>query len=400
MADIRSYLKEKEKREQKKEDYKEKIARHKLTFFYRIVFILVALAALGFFFYLQYKRHVYTDYDIIASVDRESIGGTTDIRLGNAILTYSKDGAHCTDSKGNVTWNQTFQIQDVRVDACGDTVAMGDYNGRSIYVADAEKLLGEITTTMPIRDLTVSEAGYVTAVLDDGEVTRINTYNLKGELLKEGRAHMDDSGYPMAVSLSPSGDLLCVAYVYVDAGVLKTNIAFYNFDRVGSNVSDLLVSTWAYTDMLIPYVKFANDNTAFAVGDSRLMIYSGSHEPGDPAEHMYDSEIRSVFNNEKYIGLVLISDKPENRYRLDVYDTASPNSKARSFYFDVDYTDIFFGKDHFVIYNDKECQIMTMDGIEKFRGNFSEPVKLMVAAGNGYRYMLVKEGSMDTIQLK
>ena len=226
MADIRSYMKEKEKRERRQEDYKDKIARHKLASFYRVVAVIAVLAVLGVFFFLQYQRHVYTDYDIIASVDRQSVGGAVDVRLGDAILTYSKDGAHCTDVKGNVTWNQTFEIQDVRLSVSGNSLAIGEYNGRNIYLANAENLLGQITTTMPVRDLAVSEAGYVTAILADGDVTWINTYNSSGEMVRDGRTHMDDSGYPMALSLSPNGGLLCVAYVYVDAGVLRTEVVF------------------------------------------------------------------------------------------------------------------------------------------------------------------------------
>lgn len=398
MADIRSYMKEIEKRGEKREDYKEKIAKHKMASFFKVLCIVLVLAGVVVFFAIQYRNQIYTDYDIVASVDRESVSGATDMRLGNLILTYSKDGAHCRDAKGNVNWNQTFEIQDVRLAVNGNTVAMGDYNGRDIYVANTEKLLGEISTTMPIRDLTVSESGTVTAVLADSDITWVNTYSSSGMI--EGRTHMDDSGYPMAVSLSPNGELLCVAYVYLDAGILKTNIAFYNFGVVGSNASDFLVSTWAYTDMLIPSVQFINNDTAFAVGDGQLIIYSGSYVPNPLAGYLYDREVQSVFYNDRYVGLVFYSDNSENKYQLNVYDTTKADGQAKVFYFDIDYTDLFFEKDTFVIYNETECQVMTIGGIEKFRGKFSEPVRLMIPAEKSYRYILVTDDSIDTIQLK
>ena len=53
-----------------------------------------------------------------------------------------------------------------------------------------------------------------------------------------------------------------------------------------------------------------------------------------------------------------------------------------------------------VIYNETQCQIMTMDGIEKFNGSFSKPVRLMLPTGKAYRYLLVTDSSIDTIQLK
>lgn len=398
MADIRNYMKEKAKREKKQEDYKDKIARHKTNFAFRILLIVLLLAAFAVFIFIQYKTHTYTDYDIVAMTPREAVSGSTDVKIGSAILTYSKDGAHCTDARGNVNWNQTFEIQDVILARSGDTVAIGEYNGRSIYLADSEKLIGEITTTMPIRQLAVSSNGYVAAVLADTDITWINIYDSSGSAKWEGRTHMDDSGYPMALSLSPNGDLLLVSYLYVDAGILKTKIGFYNFGPVGANFSDHFVSTYAYTDTLIPCVGFLNDGTSFSVGDNRLTIYSGSLVPEEKEGHLYDREIRSVFYSDRYIGLVFLSDNNENQYQLKVYDTAS--DKVDDFYFDLDYTDIFFGKDNLVVYNETECQILTMDGIEKFHGTFQKSVRLMAPVGNTYKYLLVTEDSIETIQLK
>ena len=115
---------------------------------------------------------------------------------------------------------------------------------------------------------------------------------------------------------------------------------------------------------------------------------------------MIDREVRSIFYNERYVGLVFFSDNSENRYQIDVYDTETPNSKAKTFYFDIEYTDIFFEKGALVIYNETECQVVTMDGIEKYHGNFAKPVGLMASAGKAYKYLLITDDSMDTIQLK
>lgn len=403
MADIKNYLKEKEKiekRMQNRVDYKKKIAQHKLSSLYRTFLIIAVIVALIVLFIVQYKRHIYTDYDIVASIKVDSASGAINVRLDKSILTYSKDGAHCTDIRGNVKWNQTFEIQDARLSISGDMMAIGDYNGRSIYVADTEGILQEITTTMPIRDLAVSEAGYVTVVLADTDVMWINTYDNQGQLDKYSRATMDNSGYPMEVALSPNGELLCVAYVYVDSGALKTNLAFYNLGAVGDNVNDFLVSFNVYTDMLVPHVRFLSNDTAFAVGDNRLMIYTGSHKPVTQAEHMLGAQVRSVFYSERYVGLVFAGDNGENRYKIEVYDASNPTSKPRIFYFDMDYSDIFFGEDNLVIYNATECMIVTMDGSEKFHGNFAKAVNLMLPVGNAYKYLLVTDDSMDTIQLK
>ncbi len=394
MADIKLV----KDRENKQEDYRDKILKYRLTNIYRFVLLLMVFVAVIILIVVQYRKHVYTDYSIMSTVARQSGEKSTPLRLGKVIMNYSEDGSNCIDLKGEAIWNQTYQLQDIEVAVNRDVSALCSYNGNQIFIQNAQECLGEITTTMPIRDITVSANGRVTAILADTDATWVNTYDSDGELLFYGESYMQNSGYPVAVSLSPNGELLGVSYVYLDAGTVKTNIVFYNFGPVGANQSDYLVSTQSYADMLTPYIQFMDDETAFAVGDSRLMIYKGAQKPVSVAEYFYnDTEIKSIFYSEKYIGLILASDKAENRYRLDVFGLDA--QKVGSFYFDLEYSDMFFEDEGFVIYNETECLIMNMDGLEKFRGDFNGTVELMVPTGSAYRYVLVTRSSLDTIQL-
>ena len=118
MADIRSYRREKAKIEQNRNDYRTKIKRHKLKNVYRVLLVVVALIAVAVLVFVQYKLHVYTGYDTVSTVLLENSAGAEDIRLHDSVLTYSKDGAHCTNTKGAVTWNQTYEIQDIIVKTC------------------------------------------------------------------------------------------------------------------------------------------------------------------------------------------------------------------------------------------------------------------------------------------
>ncbi len=398
MADIRSFLREREKRERGQADYRTKIRLHKLTAMYRGLLICAVVVAAIILLTALYRRHVYTGYDIVSSVEREKDSESVDVALQNRILTYSKDGASCTDAKGGLIWNQTYEIQDIKIAINQNVAAIGNYNGRDIYVQNTEGILGTINTTMPVRDIAVSANGHVTAVLADTDVTWINTYDSTGELIADGQTHMDLSGYPGAIALSPNGEMLAVAYVYVDAGMLKTNIAFYNFGPVGKNVSDRIVSAYSYADLLVPEICFPDGETAFAVGDDSLLIYKGSQIPELEARYMFSQEVLSVFYGEKYVGIVFGSDDPESRYLMQVYNTSA--QLVGSYYFDMDYTDILFTKDNFIIYNDTQCMIRTYDGLEKFNGSFREPVNVMIPTDSAYRYILVTDHSIDTIQLK
>ena len=398
MADIRSYRREKAKIEQNRNDYRTKIKRHKLKNVYRVLLVVVALLAVAVLVFVQYKLHVYTGYDTVSTVLLENSAGAEDIRLHDSVLTYSKDGAHCTNTKGAVTWNQTYEIQDIIVKTCKNVSAIASYNGREIYVQDTKKQLGSISTTLPIKDIAVAANGNVTAVVADTDVTWINTYDCTGQLLFTGQAHMDESGYPVAISLSPNGIILAVTYVYVDAGMLKSNVVFYNFGPVGENMNDHVVGMYFYSDILIPEIQFVDDETAFAIGNDRIMIYKGNQTPTEKAGYLLNKEIQSVFYGDKRVGVVFVSDDTEHTYMMDVYDTSC--KKVGTYYFDMDYTDIFFEEECFVIYNENECHIMTYDGKDKFNGFFSKACDLLFPAGGKFKYVLVTETSMDIIQLK
>ena len=250
MARERSYLRAvknvedvKEEGKDERPDYRDKIRRHKLSSVYRVLLVIIIVFVLIAIVYVQYKNHVYTAYDVVSSHEFNSVDNSTTMRLGENILTYSHDGAHCTNGKGEALWNQTFEMQNILVATCEDVVAFADFNGRQIFVLDSKQKICEITTTMPIRSLAVAGNGRVAVAVADTEITWIYIYDPDGKLVYEVRTTMGQSGYPMAFSLSPNGELLGTAYIYVDAGEVTSRLAFYNFGPVGANMTNYLVNT-------------------------------------------------------------------------------------------------------------------------------------------------------------
>ena len=78
----------------------------------------------------------------------------------------------------------------------------------------------------------------------------------------------------------------------------KGSVAFYNFSSVGQNFVDNFASGADYVDAVIPYLTFINGDTAFAVADNRLVIYSGDQRPKSTADVSLEEEIQSIFYNE------------------------------------------------------------------------------------------------------
>ncbi|MCR5476898.1 MAG: DUF5711 family protein [Lachnospiraceae bacterium] len=376
---------------------REQISYHRRKNFYRFLLMLVVIAVVALIVYNQYQAHVYTGYDVADAAPLESVNAATDIRLGGSVLTYSEDGAHCTDAKGTVLWNQTFQIQDIKLAVNGTTAVIASYNGRDVYVLGEQSVLGSFQTTMPIKNVTVSQTGRVTATVSDGSVTWINTYEPDGTMIYSGQTHMSNSGYPAAMALSPSGSLLMVSFLYLDAGTVKTTLAFYNFGEVGENYTDYLVSFFNYTDEIVPEVGFISDGAAYAVSDRRIMLFQGLERPTSASEEFYTGEIFSVHSGDGFVGVVLPSDKSEHRYRMNVYNSAAKTEGV--YYFDMDYRGVLFEKDGFLIYNEKECEIRTFKDQVKFDGEFQSSVNIVLPTAHAYRYVLVTKEELQTVQL-
>lgn len=399
MAERNEFLaKQEEKNNKDRNEYKERMKKHRMSSVYRLLLFLVVLVVIGIVIVVQYNRHVYRDYEVVKSVERELALGAIDIELGKNVLTYSKDGAHCTKPDGIVTWNQTYEIQDLLIATNGEMVAITGYNERTIYVASAEKILGQISTNMPIKNLAISATGIVSTVVEEGSVTWINTYDSVGNLLYTGQARMNESGYPFSISLSPNGELLAISYLFLEAGNLKSNVAFYNFGQVGDNYNDFLVSANPYSGLIVPEVKFINDTTAIAVGDSRFMVYKGGQIPTSSAERLFDKELEAAYFGKETIGLVFRNETSDERYLLQVYDDKTNLILEQPF--DIEYTNIVIEKDKVMIYGETQILIVTLKGFEKFNGSLSKSFRLAMPANSPYKYYLVSEDSIDTIQLR
>ena len=379
--------------------YKEKIRNHRLKVFARTVSVTVSAIIIISIIYIGWRDRRY-DEAVISDIATITNGYDSKVlSLGSNIIQYSKDGVSCIDSSGQKVWNQTYEMQSPIARTCADVVAVGDYNGHSIYVSNSSGSLGEIDTNLPIRDFCVASQGVVAAVLDGTNVTWIYLYDAKGNTLANFKTTMRDSGYPIAVSLSPNGELLCVSYLFPEDGELKSRVAFFNFGSVGQNSIDNYVSGYDYPGVVVPYVQFMNGSASFAVSDDRLMFYYGDQKPMSQSDSFTgDEEIEAVYFNESYMGLVFPNSTSDGAYRLVVYNDHGENILTT--YFDMEYSEIIFNNKQIIIYNEYNCRILDMDGNLKFEGDFTKPVTKMIPTGTRDKFTLVTSTVIQTMNLK
>lgn len=395
MASIREYTRKKELN--KNESISQRILRHRLQIIYRTLLTVVLIIAVAIVIVLQIKNRVFESYEVISSVERKSISDADTLAFNGNVLTYSRDGANCTDAKGTMLWNQTFEMQNPMVDIAGDKVAFGDYNGSKVYLLGTEGLIGEINTNMPIRTFCISQSGVVAAVLDGGSVTWIYLFDSQGNEIAYFKNSMENSGYPVTVCISPNGKLVGVSHLMVENGNMLTSVAYYNFDKVGKNNIDNYASGYNYSDEIVMVLKFMDNESAFAVADDRIMFYRGGEKPVMQIENLLKEEIQGVYYNDSYVGLSYYDVTGEASYRLDIYNTEG--ELEDSVKINMDYADIIFHKDRVIVYNATDCKIHNIGGADIYNGKFDEGVSTMIPTASGTKFLLVTGDSIDTIEL-
>lgn len=401
MAEIRSFernsLRDSKLNNQKK-DFNSQITKHRFIVFLRNFGIILIVAVIISICVHQWKSRVYSTYDVVQTKEHAWISGTNVLEFDGKVLTYSKDGVSCTDQNGNVIWNQTYEMQNPIVSVCRDKVAVGDYNGRTIYVCSTAKILGTISTNLPIRGLTVSADGIVAAILEDSDITWINVFTVDGRVPVTAKTQMKNSGYPLEIDFSPNSDMLAVSYLYVDNGKATTRIAFYNFGDVGQNYQDKLVSAYEYQELIVPEIHFLSDQSCVAIGDNRVMFYEGAQIPVSLVEMIQTEQIQKVLVSGSYVGLVYNNDDIDNRYRMDLYNSKGKLQTQITYNFECD--NLLVKNDWAIIFSEDECRMMTLDGTVKFETPFEKNVHLILPTSYHYKYVLLTTDSLDLIELK
>lgn len=385
------------RRKERTNDLFTKIWRHRLTVFYRVALVLIVIAAIIAIFVIRYNNKVYTGYTVSSEESWTDNSSLDVLEYNGNILTYSKDGAVCTDLQGKTLWNQSYEMQNPLVTTCGDYAVIGDYNGTSVFVMNSSGQQGAIDTRMPIRAIDVSAKGTVLAILDDAPNTWFYLYSKEGKILWTCKSTMSISGYPLIASVSDNSMMVGVSYLYVDNGVVTSKVAFYNLDEVGDNYQDTLVSVFNYNNAVVPLLRFMNEEDSFAVADNRLMLYSGRQIPTSTKEIILSDEMRAVFYSSKYVGLVFLNITGDTKYRLDVYNTSG--DLVHTYEFDQEYKQILFHDDFVYIYNESECMIYQVKGKLKFEGQFDIAVQLLIPTTARDKLVLVSKNRIQNIRL-
>lgn len=360
----------------------------------RIVLILLALAAIaGLCIYRYSIYHEYTDYQVVWEKDFtvEDTEGVSKgegnfngyVDFADGILKYTKDGVSYLDAQGKVVWNQSYEMKSPIISVNGEFAAVADQQGTSIYICDKSGNQGKATSLLPIMRVAVSAKGVVAALSEDSKASYINMFHKDGSDLKISvKSLLSKDGYPVDISLSPNGTQLVASFMYLDKGMLKCKVIFYNFG-LGKNDPKRVVGILypeTLNDGMVGRVRFLDESHCVLFSDKGLVFVSTrvetEPEAGEPVN--IEEEIRTIYYTDRYVAVITDNVEGGDPYRMRIYGVDGAPVLDQTFNFQ--YSGVNIDGDLILLYNDSGCQVFNLNGVQKFTGSFDFTVS-KVSAG-------------------
>ncbi len=379
-------------------DLKVQIRSHRFKVFLRTIILIAALVGLvvGIVLYFSYRS--YSDYEVQSEYERTDTSATLFEEYAKGLLKYSNDGAFYTGLDNTPIWNQTYEMEHPKADITESFVAIGDIGGTEIYILDESGQQGKISTVLPIYKFSVAAQGTIAVLLADKNDYYLKLFDATGNELASGQLFVKNSGYPIAMALAQDAKKLAIAAIDPTGHSVQSEITFYNFGSVGQNEPDNIVGTFTYEDLVIAQMSFMNADTLAVFGDKEVQIYAGAEKPELKSTLPIEKEIRSIFYNDTYFGLIFNNEDEENSRHLEIYDQYCKNVLDQDFR--MDYEKVSFLKDNEIcLQNDFECKLIGINGVERFLGQFDVPLIKIVEEYFGMYYTFVLEGKTQKVRL-
>ena len=374
--------------QQNKEKRKLKMTRMQWTIVAGVLILAVVLV-----YALVKNNKVASSYEVVTSMSRGDDTSVYYCMMRKGMVKYSKDGVAMTNKSGSVLWNQTYEMASPTMTSAGDYVAVGDIGANTIYIFNEYGQLGRVSTDVPIQEIQISEQGVVAAVLSDTSSNYINLYDKQGNSLGSIKASLENTGYPLAIALSPDASKLAVSYLIVKSGSMQSRIVSYDFSDVEG---DHLLDTQEL-EGLYPKAAFLDSREVVLFGEKGFVLYQADSKKIETQEN-FESEINSVFCTNQKLGFIFKNEDDNGKYRMEIYNKAG--KKSSTYYFDLDYSGVTADDDEVILYNDGEMLIYQMGGRVRFRGTFNTAVTGVMPSWEDGLYWLIDDQSLREIHIR
>ncbi len=357
-----------------------------------VAVVIIASAAL-LILYLIFRS--FTSYEVKSRAPLTVAAGTVWEAFNDTVTGVSRDGIKCLDLDGNLLWAQSFEMAAPKTVKAGSFFMVYDSGGGEADVFSSSGKMVRIKVKGQITKAAVSSSGVSAVLANDGDSHRILLYGSDGAEKANGELHTQNSGYPIALSLSPSGSTLLVSALDLSAGDIKTTLLFYDFSASGAALKNNIAARYSYSGRVIPSLHHFDDGRSAAFSDNEVIIFSSSSVPTVEKEIFLKEKIKSVLTSPKYFALITGDEKST----LTNY-----SSKGKVRYqtpIDFAHTESYFLSNNEVAVSDGErLELFTVLGIKKFSYVFPSGIAGIMPWDGGANYVLIRDAHLEKVHLK
>lgn len=362
-----------------------------------IIIALVIVLAIGGVYLFQRFR-TYSTYKVEETIPIKSGEGSKYVPFGKFVVKYSNNGIMYLDDK-DVIWDEAYEMKTPIADVCDDYLAVADKGTNDIYIYNEDGRKGKVTTNYPIIKIQVAKQGVTAAMSKNKRDNYIEVFDRKGKTLVSHKTLLNENGYPLNFAISDDGTKMAVSYVTVKAGTINSKVMFYNFAGAGQNEENKMVGSFdQYGESVVPEIDFVTNNRVVAVGENIISVYDMKSKPDLKDERKVEDDIQKVFLSSDYIGLIYKNSKGKMPYRLEAYSMGTRRvlNKDISMNFD----NVSFAGKNILMYNNLNCQIISIHGVKKFDYIFKRPVNTILPWGGERSYLFMTNQAIQKVKLK
>ena len=381
------------------EEIEEKVRRHRRRIIRRIVIVVLVIVTIIVSFQLWSALRSYSGYEVRNKTERQDSVAAKYVTFLGKLIEYNNDGIVYKDEDDELIWNQSFEMSAPMVSICEGYLAVYDRGGTIIYIMASDGLTKKIETSTPISTVCVANQGTVAVLMKEDNVSTVQMYDRKGKELTNGKFYEEKGSFPVDIALSNDAQKLAVDMLDVTEGSVCSTVSFYNFGSVGQNEIDNNVGTYTYDNTLISEISYVASNRMIAIEDSGYIVFEGTQKPAPKREVKFETEVQSVFYNNKYVGTVYSSPKKEGGWNIKVYDMAGKTAMENESTIAYDKIE-FLDNNEICIRNAHDCELYTIHGIRKFSYTFDKDIYKILSGSDSQSYTFVLSGERDEVHLR
>lgn len=277
---------------------------------------------------------------------------------GNQLLVVNNDGIISLDNKGRTVFVVNAFTSQPLLRVEGEYILLADRRGKDAYLINKGNVISKINTDDAIITASISETGQFILVTDCvGYRAKITVYGQKGE---EYFTWKIGENYVIDASISKNGKKLAASILSTANNDITGGIAFVDVS------SQKVENTQYFKDKVFTTVKFNDNNTVVAIGESASMGFTANGKLKWNID--YGERLLQTFAYKPGSNLVLAFKNNENNTTLEVY-APSDGKKKGSTNLNYEVLSLDIASDTILSVGARQISQFSQSGTERIRAN-------------------------------